>query len=130
MLEMLTDITEGRGQPGDIEKLESLAHSIKASSLCGLGQTAPNPVLSTIKYFRNEYEAHINDKKCPAKHCKDLLTFTIIEDKCTGCTICARKCPVDAISGKLKEVHHINQDLCTQCGECFKACRFKAILID
>ncbi len=129
MLEILTRITEGDGQEGDIERLEELAYQIKDNSLCGLGQTAPNPVLTTIKYFRNEYEAHIKDKKCPAKNCKALLTYEIIEDKCTGCTLCAIKCPVDAISGEKKKTHFINQDECIKCGECYNRCNFNAINI-
>ncbi len=130
MLEILTRITEGEGKEGDIELLEDLGQKIKEGSLCGLGQTAPNPVLSTIRYFRDEYEAHINDKKCPAKQCAPLLTYSIIADKCTGCTICARNCPVNTIEGKLKEVHVIHQDACTKCGKCFEVCRFDAVLVE
>ncbi len=128
MLEILTRITEGEGQPGDIEKLEELALQVKESSLCGLGQTAPNPVLTTIKYFRYEYEAHIYDKKCPAHSCKKLLTYEINPEKCTGCTVCAVKCPVKAIDGERKKIHHINQDICIKCGECYNSCRFDAII--
>jgi len=127
MLEILTRITEGEGQEGDIERLEELAYQIKDSSLCGLGQTAPNPVLTTIKYFRHEYEAHIRDKKCPAHSCKKLITYTVDEDKCTGCTVCAKNCPVNAISGDRKQVHFINQDACIKCGVCFSKCKFDAI---
>jgi len=127
MLEILTRITEGEGKEGDIELLEQLAYQIKDSSLCGLGQTAPNPVLTTIKYFRHEYEAHIRDKKCPAHSCKKLITYTIIEDKCTGCTVCAKNCPVNAISGERKQIHFINQDACIKCGVCFSKCKFEAI---
>jgi NADH-quinone oxidoreductase subunit F len=129
MLEILTRITEGKGEEGDIEKLEELSEQIKDGSLCGLGQTAPNPVLTTIKYFRDEYEAHIRDKKCPAKNCKALLTYEIIPDMCTGCTVCAVKCPTDTISGERKEVHFINQEGCIQCGECFSRCKFDAIKV-
>lgn len=127
MLEILSKITVGEGQEGDIEKLEELALQVRDSSLCGLGQTAPNPVLTTIKYFRHEYEAHIRDKKCPAHNCKKLLTYEIVADKCTGCTVCAVKCPVKAIDGERKKVHHINQDICIKCGDCYSTCRFDAI---
>jgi NADH-quinone oxidoreductase subunit F len=127
MLEILTRITEGQGQEGDIERLEELAYEIKDNSLCGLGQTAPNPVLTTIRYFRDEYEAHINEKKCPSKVCKSLLTYEVIPDKCTGCTVCAKNCPVDAIRGERKEVHFIEQDVCIKCGLCYTKCKFDAI---
>ena len=127
MLEMLTRITEGKGEPGDIEKLETLAKNIKASALCGLGQTAPNPVLSTIRYFRDEYEAHINEKRCPAGVCKALLNYTIDPEKCKGCTMCARQCPAGAISGKVREAHTIDNSKCVKCGACMEACKFGAI---
>lgn len=129
MLEILTRITEGDGRDGDIEMLEELSFQIKNSSLCGLGQTAPNPVLTTLKYFRDEYEAHINSKKCPAKVCKPLLTYEVDAEKCTGCTVCAKNCPPDAIDGTRKEVHFIRQDDCIQCGSCFTKCKFDAILV-
>jgi len=127
MLEILTRITEGKGSEGDIELLEELAYQIKDGSLCGLGQTAPNPVLTTIKYFRNEYEAHIKDKKCPAYNCKKLITYTVVEDKCTGCVVCAKNCPVNAITGERKKVHFINQEICIKCGVCFNKCKFEEI---
>lgn len=130
MLEILERITEGKGQESDLGLLDELAHQIKNNSLCGLGQTAPNPVLTTLKYFRNEYEAHIFQKKCPARVCKPLLTYSVIPDKCTGCTVCAKKCPVDAIDGSRKQVHTINQKICIQCGECFTVCKFDAVLVD
>ena len=127
MLEILERITQGEGKPSDIDELIDLAQQIKDNSLCGLGQTAPNPVLTTLRYFRDEYEAHINHKKCPAKVCKPLLTYTIIADKCTGCTVCARNCPTNAISGQRKTPHTINQDACIKCGMCFSKCKFDAI---
>ena len=129
MLEILERITIGEGKDGDIELLEELAQKIKDGSMCGLGQTAPNPVLTTIKYFRNEYEDHIYNKKCTAHSCKELLTFTI-NDKCTGCTLCSRKCPVNAIKGELKKQHEIVQDVCIKCGKCEETCRFNAIIRD
>jgi len=128
MLEILNRITQGKGEKGDIEKLEDLSKKIIKGSLCGLGQTAPNPVLTTIKYFRDEYEAHINDKTCPAGACKDLVKYEILEDKCIGCGACKRACLVDAISGEKKEVHTINQDICIKCGACMTACKFDAVI--
>ena len=127
MLEILQRITEGKGEEGDIEKLETLAENIKASALCGLGQTAPNPVLSTIKFFRDEYEAHIKEKRCPAHHCQALLNYEIT-DACRGCTACARKCPVNAISGNVKEKHVIDTKKCIKCGNCMATCKFGAII--
>ena len=127
MLEILERITTGEGRENDIELLEDLAAKIKNSSLCGLGQTAPNPVLTTIKYFRNEYEAHINDKKCPAHNCVALLTYTIDNEKCTGCTLCAIKCPADCISGEKKGPHTIDQEACIKCGHCYDVCKFEAV---
>ena len=127
MLETLERITQGKGEEGDVEKLETLSHQIKTNALCGLGQTAPNPVLTTIRYFRNEYDAHIRDKKCPTKQCKALISFNIVSDKCVGCTVCAKKCPVDAVSGKAKEVHAIDQGKCTKCGICKSMCKFDAV---
>ena len=127
MLEILTRITEGKGVPEDLDKLEELAHHVQKTSLCGLGQLAPNPVLTTLKYFREEYEAHIFDKKCPAGVCKSLITIQIITDKCTGCTACARVCPVSAIAGEVKKPHEIDPEVCTRCGLCIETCNFDAI---
>ncbi|MEO1815498.1 MAG: NADH-ubiquinone oxidoreductase-F iron-sulfur binding region domain-containing protein, partial [Acetobacterium sp.] len=130
MLEILNRITQGEGQNGDIELLEELCYKIKDGSLCGLGQTAPNPVLTTIKYFRNEYEDHIYHHKCTAKSCKPLLTYTIDKEKCVGCGACKKNCPVAAITGEKKLVHEINQDLCIKCGKCFAVCKFDSVIID
>ncbi len=127
MLEILIRITEGEGRHGDIELLEELAYQIKDTSLCGLGQTAPNPVLTTIRYFRDEYEAHIYHKKCPAKVCKKLLTYEVDAEKCTGCTVCAKNCPTKAIDGDRKQIHFIRQEDCIRCGECYSRCKFDAI---
>ena len=128
LLEMLNKITEGKGTLEDIDKMEELCHYIQQNSLCALGQTAPNPVLSTLKYFRDEYEAHVVEKRCPAGVCKKLLQYEILADKCRGCTACARKCPVGAISGSVKEPHTIDRQKCIKCGACMDTCKFGAII--
>lgn len=127
LYEMLDKITSGKGEPGDLEKMEELCYHIKSTALCGLGQTAPNPVLSTLRYFRDEYEAHVKDKRCPAGVCKALLSYVIDPVKCTGCTLCARNCPVDAISGTVKQPHVIDPSKCIKCGVCETKCKFGAI---
>ena len=128
LLEILTRITEGQGRKGDIDLLLDLSADIKDTSLCGLGMSAPNPVITTIRYFRHEYEAHINDKRCPAKVCRKLLTFFVREDLCNGCGACVRVCPSGAISGKKKKPHSIDTSACIRCGACYDICKFKAVL--
>ena len=127
MLEILNRITEGKGELEDLDRLEELALNISKGSLCGLGQTAPNPVLTTLRYFKDEYLAHIVDKRCPAGVCTSLLHYYILPEKCIGCTLCARMCPVSCISGSLRQVHIIDQSRCTHCGNCYKACKFGAV---
>ncbi len=128
LYELLDKITKGKATMEDLDKLETLCYHIKENALCGLGQTAPNPVLSTLKYFRDEYVAHIVEKRCPAGVCKSLLTIQILPDKCRGCTLCARNCPTGAISGKVKEAHVIDTEKCVKCGVCIEKCRFGAIV--
>ena len=128
LLEILTKITDGKGELEDIDRLEELAAYIKSASLCGLGQTAPNPVLSTLRYFRDEYIAHVTEKRCPAGVCKHLLSYSILEDKCRGCTACARICPAGAISGSVKQPHKIDTSKCLKCGACIEKCKFGAIV--
>jgi len=132
MKELLTKISDGHGEMEDIDALEELTEQIKKSSLCGLGQTAPNPVATTLKYFRNEYEAHIKDKRCPAAVCKSLITHTITSTDCTGCSLCEIQCPVNAITGqkKVKGSYVIDQVACINCGMCFEVCNAKAIKVE
>ena len=127
MLEILDKITKGTAAMEDLDKLEELCYYVKENALCGLGQTAPNPVLSTLRYFRDEYEAHIKEKRCPAGVCKALLSYHIDRDKCKGCTLCARNCPADAIIGSVKNPHFIDTDKCIKCGTCIEKCKFGAI---
>jgi NADP-reducing hydrogenase subunit HndC len=129
MLKILTNITEGKGKPGDIELLEELSETAMEAALCALGKSAPNPFLSTLRYFRDEYEAHINEKRCPALSCKELISFYIDPSKCKACMVCARKCPADAIVGGKNKIHIVDQDKCTKCGTCFESCppRFGAV---
>jgi ferredoxin len=128
MLEILQAICGGEGKEGDIERLEMLCAQINATSLCGLGQGAPNPVASTLKYFREEYEAHIYQKKCPAKVCKAMIRYEI-EDNCTGCMVCARNCPVEAITGQRRQLHVIDPNTCIRCGICMQVCNFNSVVI-
>jgi NAD-dependent dihydropyrimidine dehydrogenase PreA subunit len=128
MYDFIEKITSGKGELSDIDDLYALASAIKNSALCGLGQTAPNPVLSTLRYFKDEYIAHVVDKKCPAGVCKNLLQYKIIADKCKGCSACSRKCPVGCISGELKKPFVIDQSKCIKCGTCMDTCKFGAIV--
>lgn len=129
MLQILTRICEGHGKEGDVELLEELGDMVAKASLCGLGTSAPNPVITTINYFRDEYHAHIRDKKCPAGVCKNLFHYDIDEEACTGCRLCAIKCPQEAITGEKKEPHKLDQDKCIKCSICYEACKFNAVVI-
>ena len=129
MYAVLSRICLGEGRAGDIELLEDLCEVIGSASLCGLGTSAPNPVLSTLRYFRDEYEAHIERKQCPAKVCRSLLTYTIDPEACVGCTACRKACSVEAITGERKEAHALDAELCIQCGQCFEVCRFDAVKV-
>jgi NADH-quinone oxidoreductase subunit F len=127
MLEILERITAGQGEPADLAKLERLAELVRKTSLCGLGQNAPNPILSALKHFRDEFMVHITEKRCPTQRCKQLIRYEIDPEKCTGCTLCARRCPVPCIAGQLRKTHVIDQERCIKCGECFLACKFDAV---
>ena len=127
MLEILERITDGNGREGDGEVLKDLAYQIRNNTICGLGQTAPNPVITTLKYFPEEYEAHIRDKKCPAHSCSALLTYVIKADACKGCMLCAKVCPAEAIKGEKKKPHEIDLAACVKCGKCFETCKFGAV---
>lgn len=125
---LCTKVCEGKGTMEDIDLMEKMSKTIQKASLCGLGQSGPNPLLSTLQYFRDEFEAHVKDKKCPGGVCRDLITFTITDD-CTGCMACLKVCPVDAITGEKKKLHVIDQDVCTKCGSCFDICNFDSVEI-
>jgi NAD-dependent dihydropyrimidine dehydrogenase PreA subunit len=126
---ILNRICEGEGKPDDIDVLKDLATGMADGSLCALGTSAPNPVLTTLEYFKDEYEAHIHEKKCPAKVCRALISYAVIPDKCTGCTACATICPVGAVAGEKKQPHAIDPDICIKCGLCEDACKFNAIAV-
>jgi ferredoxin len=130
ILEILERICAGHGREGDLETLEMLCRQIKSTSLCGLGQGAPNPVESTLKHFRAEYEAHIYEKRCPAKVCRGLIHYDIIKEACTGCMVCARNCPTNAISGQRRQWHSIDPDKCIRCGICMQVCNFNAVVVN
>ena len=130
MHDIVADICGGNGRPEDIELLKDIAEAVKDASLCALGGTAPNPVLSTLQYFRDEYEAHINDKRCPAGVCRALIEYRIDPDKCKGCTLCSKRCPEQAIEGEAKQPHTIDLDKCIKCGVCLESCKFEAVLVE
>ena len=130
MHDILIKICAGRGEPADLDLLGEIAEAVKAASLCGLGTTAPQPVLSTLRYFRNEYEAHINDRRCPGGVCKELITYRIDPNACTGCMVCVRSCSVKAISGEKKQPHTLDTELCIKCGACREVCKFDAVIVE
>jgi Na+-translocating ferredoxin:NAD+ oxidoreductase RNF subunit RnfB len=128
MFNLLEKITQGRGTDADVTQLREIGHAMQKASLCGLGQTAPNPVMSALHHFEAEYQAHIRDRKCPAGKCKSLVTYNILADKCIGCGLCARRCPVQCIAGERRKPHTLDQTRCIKCGECFTACKFDAVV--
>ena len=130
LIEILKRICKGQGKEEDLNLLEEISYAIKDASMCGLGQTLPNPILSSLKYFKNEYIQHIKYKKCPAKVCKALIKYSIDEEKCTGCAACVKICPTKATAGERKQPHKIDQDKCIKCGACLEACKFGAIIVD
>ena len=130
MHDIVADICDGKGEARHIPLLEDIAEAVKDASLCALGGTAPNPVLSTLRYFRDEYDAHINDRRCPAGVCRALIHYRIDAEKCTGCTLCSKKCPEQAIHGQRKEPHAINEEQCIKCGVCRESCKFEAVLVE
>jgi ferredoxin len=129
ILEILNRISEGNGREGDLETLDQLCKEIQQDSLCGLGNGAPNPIVSMLKHFREEFEAHIYEKRCPAKVCRSLIHYEISSEFCTGCTVCARNCPVNAITGERRQTHHIDPDICIRCGICAQVCNFNAVKV-
>jgi NAD-dependent dihydropyrimidine dehydrogenase PreA subunit len=126
---ILDRISVGKGSMDDLDQIESISYAMQRASLCGLGQTAPNPVVSSLTYFKDEYLAHIEEHRCPAGSCKDLVRYEILEDKCIGCTLCARNCPVNCISGERKKTHVIDQNICIKCGNCYEVCKFGAVAV-
>jgi NAD-dependent dihydropyrimidine dehydrogenase PreA subunit len=130
MHDIVADICDGKGEPGQIELLQDLAEAVTDASLCALGGTAPNPVLSTLRYFQDEYGAHINDKKCPAGVCRALIRYRIDPEKCKGCMLCSKQCPAGAISGEQKKTQNINEEKCIKCGVCTESCKFEAVLVE
>jgi ferredoxin len=130
LLEALTRISDGKGQISDLDEVEYISRNMQQASLCALGQLTPGPVMAALRFFREEYEAHIHQKKCPAKVCKALITYSVIAEKCTGCMVCARNCPAHAITGEKRQLHVIDQSICESCGICMTVCKFDAIMVE